>query len=231
MSYQHPQQGGVLIISLIILSIMTLLGVSAMTHSSLQERMVGNQKQAIQAAMAAEAGAIWIVGWLRNHPEVWSDSGSWKPGEEFLAGPANEFDFGDGIQYWIERIDFKGDVAVVLCKGGVFSGEQIVAQRTVTVVLQRDHLSPESASLKMKTKFGMNAYSRDRLLSLNTSSSYVVDGEHVEADNQIYDIHAKSNLLATGINDFSLISVIDPALRPKRPAKLITWSVSSDYRQ
>jgi len=66
------QEGGVLIISLIILLVMTLLGVSAMTGSGLQERMVGNQKRMIQASMAAESGAILALQWLRMHPEAWA---------------------------------------------------------------------------------------------------------------------------------------------------------------
>lgn len=61
------QEGGVLIISLIILLVMTLLGVSAMTGSDLQERMVGNQKRMIQASMAAESKKKGEKEFLKNN--------------------------------------------------------------------------------------------------------------------------------------------------------------------
>ena len=69
----RQQQGTVLGVSLLILVVMTALGVSAMLGSNLQERMVANQKQAIEASMAAESGAVMAIRWLRAHPEAWGD--------------------------------------------------------------------------------------------------------------------------------------------------------------
>jgi len=53
---KNRQQGVVLIISLIILMVMTLIGVTTMQSTTLQERMAGNTRQRNLAFQAGEAG-------------------------------------------------------------------------------------------------------------------------------------------------------------------------------
>lgn len=59
------QQGAVLVISLLLLLIMTLIGVTAMSTTSLEEKMAGNMRDknvALQAAEAAlEEGEAWLA--------------------------------------------------------------------------------------------------------------------------------------------------------------------------
>ena len=59
------QQGAVLIVSLLLLLIMTLIGVTTMSTTSLEEKMAGNMRDkntALQAAEAAlEDGESWIA--------------------------------------------------------------------------------------------------------------------------------------------------------------------------
>ncbi len=55
MKYVRHQQGAVLIVSLVMLIIMTLLGISAMNNTVMQERMAGNQRNSTLAFQAAEA--------------------------------------------------------------------------------------------------------------------------------------------------------------------------------
>ncbi|MGN5221257.1 pilus assembly PilX family protein [Aeromonas veronii] len=50
------QQGMALVISLIFLLMVSLLGMASMRGAVLQEKMAGNQKEALQAFQAAEAG-------------------------------------------------------------------------------------------------------------------------------------------------------------------------------
>ncbi|WP_279486130.1 pilus assembly PilX family protein [Aeromonas veronii] len=50
------QQGMALVISLIFLVMVSLLGMASMRGAQLQEKMAGNQKEALQALQAAEAG-------------------------------------------------------------------------------------------------------------------------------------------------------------------------------
>ena len=146
MKTRHGQQGGVLIISLVILLVMTLLGVGAMTGSSLQERMVGNQKQAIGASMAAEAGAITAVRWLRAHPEAWGDAGAWKTGDALPSRIPSAPNFGEGgAVYWVESIRFDGDTAVIVSRGGVLVDGKIMGQNAVTVALQNESDGTDSA--------------------------------------------------------------------------------------
>ena len=146
MRSRHGQQGSVLIISLVILLVMTLLGVSAMTGSGLQERMVGNQKQAIGASLAAEAGAITAVRWLRAHPETWGDAGAWKTGDGLPSRVPSAPNFGEGgAVYWVESIHFDGDTAVIVSRGGVLVDGKIMGQSAVTVALQNESDRTDSA--------------------------------------------------------------------------------------
>ncbi len=50
------QQGSILIISLIILLVLTMLGVSSMSTSTMEERMSGNSRDQSRAFQAAEVG-------------------------------------------------------------------------------------------------------------------------------------------------------------------------------
>jgi len=58
MNYPRParQSGAILIVSMIILLILTLLGVTAMNTSSLQQRMASNTQEQVHAFQAAETG-------------------------------------------------------------------------------------------------------------------------------------------------------------------------------
>jgi type IV pilus assembly protein PilX len=63
---RNLQRGMVLIVSLVLLVALTLLGLTAMQNSSLEERMAGNaraENEAFQAAEAAlRAGEAWLFG-------------------------------------------------------------------------------------------------------------------------------------------------------------------------
>ncbi len=108
MASHRKQKGTVLVISLLILLVMTTLGVSAMLGSNLQERMVANQKQTIQASMAAESGALMAIRWLRAHPEAWGDAKAWKADGALPSRAPSAPNLGGGVVYWIENIRFEG---------------------------------------------------------------------------------------------------------------------------
>jgi type IV pilus assembly protein PilX len=61
----HRQAGAVLVISLLILLIMTLIGVTAMSTTSLEEKMAGNMRDKNTALQASEAsledGELWLA--------------------------------------------------------------------------------------------------------------------------------------------------------------------------
>lgn len=60
------QKGSALIVSLLILVVLTLLGVSAMTSSGLEERMSGNSRDQNLAFESAEAALIDAQEYLEN---------------------------------------------------------------------------------------------------------------------------------------------------------------------
>lgn len=53
--FLHPEKGAVLIVALLFLVMLTLLGVTAMTGSTMEERMAGNARDTSVAFQAAEA--------------------------------------------------------------------------------------------------------------------------------------------------------------------------------
>ena len=59
------QRGAILFVSLIILLLMTILGVTAMSNVSMEERMAGNMRDGDMAVQAAEAalrsGEAWLI--------------------------------------------------------------------------------------------------------------------------------------------------------------------------
>ncbi len=168
------QQGGVLVVSLIILLVMTLLGVNAITSSGLQERMVSNQKQVIEAAMAAEAGAVTVVQWLRAHPEAWGDKQVWKKNAGLPAEPPRTPNFGDGPVYWIEGIHFKGNTAVIVSCGGILVADQIIGQSAVTVILQNEDVTVNSVhGVDFPAKHGVNTGSDNQAVGGIFSGSVV----------------------------------------------------------
>lgn len=64
---RSAQKGTVLLISLIILLVLSILAVSGMQGSVMQERMAGAQSEGISALEAAEDGARFGELWVRNN--------------------------------------------------------------------------------------------------------------------------------------------------------------------
>ncbi|MDG4550126.1 MAG: PilX N-terminal domain-containing pilus assembly protein [Candidatus Contendobacter sp.] len=166
MSASHRRQKGtVLVFSLLILLVMTTLGVKAILGSNLQERLAANQKQSIEAALAAESGAALAIEWLRTHPEAWGNAEAWKsdpvlPSQASVAAKGN-----GGAVHWIERIDFQGDTATIVSRGGVWAGDEVLARRTVTAALRDEDYHPDSASAaneRAETEAGSDENPPDR---------------------------------------------------------------------
>lgn len=140
MSDFRRQKGSALVVSLLILLVMTMLGVSAMQGSTLQERMVGNQKQVLETEWATEAGAVqaiqWLIQWLRTHPDVWNQPDA---GQAHTAlTPRRQRETTDeGLIYWIERLDWADETVTVVVGSGIRNSTgQVVTGSAITVVLQ-----------------------------------------------------------------------------------------------
>ena len=62
----HFQRGVVLVVALVMLLVMTLIGITTMTSSTLQERMAGNNRQLSVARLEAEAALRQAEQYLAN---------------------------------------------------------------------------------------------------------------------------------------------------------------------
>lgn len=62
----NKQRGSILIVSLMILVVLTMIGVSSMSSSSLQERMAGNFRDRQIAFQAAETALAYAEDFARN---------------------------------------------------------------------------------------------------------------------------------------------------------------------
>ncbi|TVQ72529.1 MAG: hypothetical protein EA372_07410 [Chromatiaceae bacterium] len=127
------EQGAVLIVSLVMLSLATLIGVSGMTSAHLQERIAGNQKQGTDAFMAAETGVARVLAQARLGYE---DSNRLDPDVliEDLDGMGPHDVSGEHpAQWWIaETPETHGSAMTVKVVGGVGN---TAAQRTLQITL------------------------------------------------------------------------------------------------
>jgi len=110
MKYVKHQKGAVLIVSLVLLIIMTLLGISGMNDTVMQERMAGNQRNSTLAFQAAEsalrAGEEFIDTWGLPFPS--GDTNpltSTKPNNQgvyTLDSPVDPIPSDNDIEWWGE---------------------------------------------------------------------------------------------------------------------------------
>jgi Tfp pilus assembly protein PilX len=108
------QQGSVLIVSLLLLLIITIVGVSGVSNSMLGDRLASNQRQLSLAFMAAESGLVNAKQWFDNASNLasWGDTSATIDGINDLAvtGSIND------LSWEIESVAFNGDeVTIVSC--------------------------------------------------------------------------------------------------------------------
>ncbi|SFM64144.1 PilX N-terminal [Ectothiorhodospira mobilis] len=122
MSIHNPerQTGAVLVVSLVILTLTTLLGVAGMNAAVIQERIAGNQKQATEAFLAAESGLAQVLAVMRHE-----DFDAWGDREATLqavgAGP-HAVDGDRPGQWRLESVDYHHGRATVRITGTLPGG-------------------------------------------------------------------------------------------------------------
>ncbi|MCG8383892.1 MAG: PilX N-terminal domain-containing pilus assembly protein [Gammaproteobacteria bacterium] len=117
---QQAEKGAVLVISLIMLVVLTLLGITAMQSTTLEEKMAGNLKDRNLAFQAAEGAAILAEKWLSgktNLPIEKSDgsAGIW-------VYNSMDSDAANGVPWWLEA---DRDASWWAANGG--DGETVIA--------------------------------------------------------------------------------------------------------
>lgn len=108
------QQGSVLIISLLLLLIITIVGVSGVSNSVLGDRLASNQRQLSLAFMAAESGLVNAKQWFDDTANLatWGDSKAAMDGINKLANSGSVND----LNWQVESAVFNGDeVTIVSC--------------------------------------------------------------------------------------------------------------------
>lgn len=85
MSLQTRQSGAILFVSLILLLVLTLIGVTAMKTTTLQEKMASSHRQRAIAMQAAEAAVRQAEVWLVNNVTKISDLARFDGSDELYA--------------------------------------------------------------------------------------------------------------------------------------------------
>lgn len=71
------QKGAVLAVGLLVLLVITLIGVTGMINSNMQEEKAGNVKKEVEARLGAEAGIADAIAFLKKNPDTgdaWSEN-------------------------------------------------------------------------------------------------------------------------------------------------------------
>lgn len=97
----HSQRGAVLIVALILLAVLTMLGIAAMSTTSLEEKMAGNTQEGTRAFQIAETGLATAILACRPYREAGcppftlpvhlGDSSNTKVGQAVYQGRFNGF--------------------------------------------------------------------------------------------------------------------------------------------
>ena len=130
MNYQPNQRGMALVISLLLLVAITLLAVSTMRSTTMQERMASNlndreiAKQIVETTVREAAalfppapGDIWYTAALpapiQGEPDIWQDPGAWENAGAIVVNIDGQNYTG---QYLVENMGFWVNPLTPNCK-------------------------------------------------------------------------------------------------------------------
>lgn len=112
------QSGSVLVVSLLLLLIITIVGVSGVNNSLLGERLAANQKQISEAMMKAESGLVSSRSFFMIPANIakWPTSDtSWSADKVKLEGLKDTV--ASGLHWYIDSINFTGNRALIISCG------------------------------------------------------------------------------------------------------------------
>lgn len=142
------QRGAALIVALVFLLLLTLLGVTAMGTTSLEEKMSGNLKDKTLAFQAAETGLIGGESWIANQikePEPDNSRGIY------------EFDSSSGQWIW-DTVDWSGTSNLVVYPDTptqtVSGGLSAIKTQPKYVIEILAHIPEQGGSLRLNTTTG-----------------------------------------------------------------------------
>lgn len=139
---KQKQTGAVLIISLLLLLVASIVTVSSMRGSGMQERMVANQNQQAIALMAAETGASEFWRWISDSEVDWDSSDwqdSWQDEPSLPLTSTGTPIVGSAGYYWIDPstdITWLSDRAILSVNGAAITdGGDLLSQTRIQLVL------------------------------------------------------------------------------------------------
>ena len=97
---KNNQSGAVLAISLIMLVVLTLLGVTAMQSTTMEERMAGNLRDRNLAFQASEGALMLAEGWLSGLANLPTENSTGSAG--IWTYNSMDTDTTNGISWWEE---------------------------------------------------------------------------------------------------------------------------------
>ncbi len=130
------QQGAVLIISLLMLMVMTLLGVTAMQSTILEEKMAGNFRDKHLAFQAAEValrdGENWLMT-LAQEP-IATDDGVNRVWTLDILGA----DWWNALSAWVNAVPFTGSLVASQAPACLVEEAGFVSDGSLTIGTSRD---------------------------------------------------------------------------------------------
>lgn len=186
------QSGAVLIIGLILMLVASIVAMSSMRGSSLQENLTASVNNKAISHMAAEAGGAAFWDWLQNRaqsPSDWGQRDNWK--DEWrnnpiptTAGAANNV--GAYGYYWVDptEVSWTDERVTVRVRGQARTPDGS-AELAETVVLLRFDAPIGSG---VHSAFGMGLFSDD-LIDIRGNANF--DG----------NVHSNGNVSVTGGNN------------------------------
>ncbi|WP_151705084.1 pilus assembly PilX family protein [Nitrincola alkalilacustris] len=143
--FKARQKGAILVISLLLLLVASIVTVTAMRGSNMQERMVSNQNNQAIAFLAAETGASEFWNWLSSAPLDWDNiswQNSWQDVQSLPVTSSGEPFVAEFGYYWIDPasdINWLNDRVEVIVNGWAKTGENTapLAQVSLQLVFMR----------------------------------------------------------------------------------------------
>ncbi|GHG74010.1 hypothetical protein GCM10010919_27340 [Alishewanella longhuensis] len=163
------QSGSVLVVSLLLLLIITIVGVSGVSNSLLGERLAANQKQISEAMMKAESGLVSSHNFFMIPTNIakWPTTDtSWSADKVKLEGLKDNV--VTGLHWYIDSISFVSNRALVV-SCGIHNGSGV--KRCIQSIMQRGSGEGNLAA--------MNIIGTIKNMTAASSSQFKIVGEMI----------------------------------------------------
>lgn len=113
---RHLERGAALIVGLIFMLVASVVAMSSMRGSTIQEGMTANLNNKAVSFMAAEAGAAAFTTLIADEAFAWGTS-DWQQQIAHTRLAATAVDDANAALYWVESVDWTQEPAEVIVRG------------------------------------------------------------------------------------------------------------------